>query len=87
MKTQQQIQQEINKHVEAINKISKEIDPNIKISDKKIVGLLIIEYPEDHAETTHLISTILGKICFSHTLELLAQVTAEQIMKANKIAT
>jgi len=87
LKTQEQIQQEINKYIEAINKIIKEINPDVKISDKKIVGLLIIEYPEDHAETTNLIFTILGKICSSHTFELLAQVRAEQITRVIKDAS
>jgi hypothetical protein len=87
MRTKEQILEEINKHVEAIKKVSKEINPSVKVSDKKIVGLLIILFPEDHSEEGHVIWTCLGKICFNHTLELLAQIKAEQIMKANKIAT
>ena len=87
MKTPEQIQQEIDKHVEAIRKISEEIEPSIKTGDKKFVGLLILLYPEDHDKTHELVSTVLGKICFSHTLEFLAELKAEQLTQVLKDAS
>ena len=87
MKTREQIQQIINKYVEAINKIVKELGPDDPITDKKIVGLLILEFPEDHGKTTHIYTTAVGRICFSHTFEYLERLQAGQILEANKLAS
>ena len=81
-----QTQAEIDKFVEAIRKTAKEINPNIKVGDYKITGLLIIQFPEDHAETTKIDYTAIGKICFNHTIELLAELKALQVLGENKHA-
>ena len=83
----EQHQQEINKFVQAIRKVAKEVQPNIKVKDEKIVGLLIIMFPEDHDTTAKITTTVIGKICFNHTVEFLAELKAETVTKANKLAT
>ena len=86
MPTEEKILEAIKKYVEAINKVSKELGPEDQITNKKIVGLLILQFPEDHKETTHIITTAMGKLCFSHTLELLAQLREGQKFGENKLA-
>jgi hypothetical protein len=87
MLTEEQNQQKINKLVEAIRKVIKEVDPDTKIKDEKIVGLLILQFPADHDKTSRIYGTTLGRICFSHTLKFLIEIYKEQEAKVPKDAT
>jgi len=87
MQNQLSNQEIINRLANAIRKTIKEIEPNTQIKDEKIKGILIMQFPEDHAETTKIITTAVGKICFTHALENLKRLYDEGTAEANKIAT
>jgi len=77
MQTEEQQQEIIDKFVTAIRKILKEIDPDQEIKDEKIKGILILQFPEDHAENGEVIATCIGKICFNHTIQYLREMQEE----------
>lgn len=72
---------------EAINRIMKSADPNAEVLNKKMHGLIILQFPEDHVETTEVYGTFLGKICPSHAIEYIQHMSAEHELEANPLAS
>jgi len=87
MATESKYQHEINKFVEAIRKVAKEIEPNLQIKDQQITGIIIIQFPADHHQTSEILTTVLGKVCFRHSMEFMAEKYADENKGDNPLAT
>ena len=87
MQTQQKKEEKLRKLVEAIDKAVHEIDPTAQILNKKIVGLLIMEYPEDHITNGEVYATFMGKICLNHTIHYLKEMREEIRRRATRYAS
>jgi len=79
-------QDKINILVEAIRKAVKEIEPTMQIKDEKIVGLIILQFPEDHNKDGAIVTTFMGKVCFPHTFEAIEEAFKMTIHERNLLA-
>lgn len=86
MKTTPEHQLQVDIFVKYIRQAIQEIDPKIQISLKKIVGLVILQFPADHDEHTEIQATFVGAVCPSCAMKCIYTISSESIAESNPLA-
>lgn len=87
MQTREEKQRIVNMLVKAIRSVMKEIDPTIEIKDEPIAGILIMQFPEDHRKDGTILTTVAGRICFTHAFENLDDLFKRALLEGNQLAS